>query len=296
MSSERPPKNLTELQARIASGHTRLSRRLQQVADYVMEHSNSVAFDTLAVIAKSAGVHPSTLVRFANAFGFAGFSDLQVLYKERLMETSGDYNQRIRMMLGHPDATKQPSPGQLLAEFARANMLALEGLMNGIEEERLERAVQLMAQADTLFIAGVRRAFPVATYFNYTLNHSGRRCRLLDGAGGMLREQAQSMSERDLLIAATYKPYGQEIRDLIAQARLQGTKVLLITDSQLSPPAPLADVLFIVKDAEVRAFRSLSASLCLAQALCIALAYYLADSPDQVAAHPGGPPVVRSGA
>ena len=287
MPSERPPKNLAELQARIASEHKQLSRRLQQVADYVMEHSNSVAFDTLAVIAKSAGVHPSTLVRFANAFGFAGFSDLQVLYKERLMETSADYNQRIRMMLGDPDETKQPSPGHLLAEFAHANMLALEGLSNGIGEEQLERAVQLMAQADTLFIAGVRRAFPVATYFNYTLHHSGRRCQLLDGAGGMLREQAQFMSERDLLIAATYKPYAQEIRDLIAQARLQGTKVLLITDSQLSPSAQQADVLFVAKDAEVRAFRSLSASLCLAQTLCIALAYHLADSPDQLTALPG---------
>jgi DNA-binding MurR/RpiR family transcriptional regulator len=283
VSSTNPPKTLADLQARITSEHTQLSRRLQQVSHYVMENPNSVAFDTLAVIAKSAGVHPSTLVRFANAFGFSGFSELQMLYKERLMETSPDYNQRIRKMLEKEGDADQASPEQLLGEFARANMLALEGLLHDIDPQRLQRAVEVLAEAETIYITGMRRSFPVATYLNYTLRHIKCRCALLDGNAGMLPEQAQFMGESDTLIVVTFKPYAQESRDLVAQAKSLGTKVVLITDSELSPPAPAADVLFIVKDAEVRAFRSLGATLCLAQTLCISLAFYLAENPEQIA-------------
>ena len=46
-----------------------------------------------------------------------------------------------------------------------------------------------------------------------------------------------------------------------------------MTDSELCPVANLADHLFVVREAEVRAFRSLNSTLCLAQTLCVALGY-----------------------
>lgn len=48
---------------------------------------------------------------------------------------------------------------------------------------------------------------------------------------------------------------------------------MLTTDDAACPSAPLADVPFTVRDAEARTFRSLNASLCLAQVLCIAPGY-----------------------
>jgi DNA-binding MurR/RpiR family transcriptional regulator len=51
--------------------------------------------------------------------------------------------------------------------------------------------------------------------------------------------------------------------------------VIAISDSRLSPIARRADLCFEVKDAEFRKFRSLTASLCLAQTLVISYAYQL---------------------
>jgi DNA-binding MurR/RpiR family transcriptional regulator len=56
-------------------------------------------------------------------------------------------------------------------------------------------------------------------------------------------------------------------------ARARGARLLAISDSRLSPIAREADLYFEIKDAEVRQFRSLTASLCLAQTLVISYAY-----------------------
>jgi DNA-binding MurR/RpiR family transcriptional regulator len=50
-------------------------------------------------------------------------------------------------------------------------------------------------------------------------------------------------------------------------------KVLAITDSFISPLAKGAAQVLQVRESQVRAFRSLSASICLAQTLVIGLAY-----------------------
>ena len=272
------PQDLEVLKTRIASEHPHLSKRLKQVSHYVMDNPTSIALDTLSVIAGAAGVHASTLVRFANNFGFAGFSDLQKLYKTRLMEESSDYNQRIRSRMSEQDGAGRPGALQLLTEFGKANLHSLEGMLHGANEEILQRAIKLLTSANTTYLVGVRRAFPIATYLHYTLSHINRRSQLLDGTGGMLYEQGQFMGPDDALIAISYKPYGREARDLIGQAAANGCPVIIMTDSQLYPAAVSADALFVIKEAEVRGIRSLSSTMCLAQALCIGLAYEFVES------------------
>lgn len=73
--------SLNELQQQIRDRYDSLSKRLQQVSRYVLDNTNSVAFDTVAVIAERAGVPPSTLIRFANAFDFTGFNEMKQLFR-----------------------------------------------------------------------------------------------------------------------------------------------------------------------------------------------------------------------
>ncbi len=75
--------NLIELQDQIRSRYDELSKRLQEVAGYIIENPNSVAFDTVAIIAEKADVPPSTLIRFANAFGFTGFNDMKQIFRKK---------------------------------------------------------------------------------------------------------------------------------------------------------------------------------------------------------------------
>lgn len=85
------PTQLTILQDEIRRRYDTLSKRLKQVARYILDNSNSVAFDTVASIAQQADVPPSTLIRFANAFGFSGFNEMKQMFKQHLMEETANY-------------------------------------------------------------------------------------------------------------------------------------------------------------------------------------------------------------
>lgn len=265
------PQTLNELKQVIAEKHTNLSKRLRQVAQYLIDHPSEIAFGTVAVISKDAGVHPSTLVRFANAFGFSGFTEMQRLFQQNLLHESPSYSDRIRLAR-ESSGDNSMDPMNLLSQFASANSAVLDQLVSDIDIQVLRTAEQTLAKADTVYIVGVRRAFVVASYFAYALRNAQRRAFLVDGVGGLIKEQGTSVRPGDALLAVSFHPYAAETKDIVQNAASKGVPVVLITDSQLSPLAPLASSMLIVKEADVHGIRSLSASLCIAQALSISLA------------------------
>src|SRR5580698_2396486 len=78
------PGSYEELRAVLSSGTARLPKKLRQVAIHLWQHPTAVALGTVTSVADEAGVQPSTLVRFAQAFGYSGFSDLQEVFKAYL--------------------------------------------------------------------------------------------------------------------------------------------------------------------------------------------------------------------
>ncbi|WP_320822325.1 MurR/RpiR family transcriptional regulator [Reinekea sp.] len=266
-----PAKTLAELKANITENQKTLSKRLFQVAQYLLDHPNEIAFGTVVVIARDAGVHPSTLVRFANAFGYSGFSEMQSLFKQQLRQEAPSYNDRMRVAQEFDGDQADTNPISLLRQFSSANSAALDQLISNLDLDQLERAEQLLNDAQTIYVMGVRRAFVVATYLGYALRHAERRAFLIDGVGGLTQEQASSMRSSDVLIAISFDPYGPETQGVARDAIARGIPVVLITDSQLSPLAAEATAILAVQEASIHGIRSLSASLCVAQALAIGL-------------------------
>ena len=98
VSSETPVRDFDGLRAIVGKALTDLPKRLHQVGKYALEHPDEIAFGTAASIAAAAHVQPSTLVRFAHQFGYAGFSDLQRVFRERLRERPSAYAERLRAL------------------------------------------------------------------------------------------------------------------------------------------------------------------------------------------------------
>jgi DNA-binding MurR/RpiR family transcriptional regulator len=274
MSEQEPldEKNMTwlDLQELIKSRYPSMSKRLQQVAAYILENPNETSFETIAVIAEKIGAPPSTLIRFASALGFSGFNELKKVVKETMLEQTANYSNRIRIMRD----TDHWQSDQILARFAKTNRDALRHLEETTPEKDILQAVAMMDRAKHIFLLGNGRAHTVANYLHYALNHIDKKVFLINGNGGMFREQMSNVERGDLLIAISYSPYSSDTCNLASQAANRGVSVLAITDSQVSPLATTSQLSFVVHEARVDAFRSLSASLVLAQVLVIALADY----------------------
>ncbi|MBB3140335.1 MurR/RpiR family transcriptional regulator [Halomonas organivorans] len=263
------PQDFEELETRITADYPSLSRRLQQTARFLLDHPQEVAFATVAKLAEQAGVTPSTLIRFANHFGFSGFSEMQQLFRSRLVDELPNYNERIRAVRSATGET--PDSTQLLWEFAEANREVLDQLPGRIDPRHLERALDIFEQARAIHVMGARRSFVVASYMTYALHHIDKRTFLVNGLGGMYGEQIRNIEPQDALLVVSFSPYAQESREVADEARKRGIPLVVITDSNLSPLARIADVSLVVHEAEVKSFRGLTASLCLTQTLAISL-------------------------
>ena len=267
-----PPGDPQTLQAEISTRYEELSNRLQQIARYAVDHPNDMAMETIATIAERAQVQPSVLIRFAKAFGYSGFSEMQQVFRKHLKERSPSYSERVRQFWEQREDLTRPLPLNVLREFAAANQIALQHLENTLTAAQLEQAVKQLAKARIIHIIGQRRSFPVAAYLAYALNHSNRPAQLLDGIGGMLLEQLRLLDPQDVLVAISFHPYAPETAEMVNRAIAEQISVIAITDSPLSPIAQKATLSLEVKDAEALGFRSLTASMCLAQALAVSLA------------------------
>ena len=71
-----------------------------------------------------ADVQPSTLVRFAKAIGYAGFSDLQGVFRNRLRDRWPDYEERLKTLNDTGDIHRDPM--RLLFGFSESATSSLE--------------------------------------------------------------------------------------------------------------------------------------------------------------------------
>jgi DNA-binding MurR/RpiR family transcriptional regulator len=229
----------------------------------------------VGVIAERSECQPSAVVRFAQTLGYDGASQMQRLFRDGLLSShSGlSYDERVRKFSRTLEERGTDGARALLSEFIEGNVLAAQSVAQTVSQAEVTAAVRLIQHADSVFVVGFRRSFPVASYLAYSLQQTGKRTLFLSGVGGMVVQQLRSASERDLLIAVSYSPYAPETVEAVEHAATRAMKLLAITDTPVSPIGRSADVVLQVRESEIRSFRTLSASLCLAQALVIGYAY-----------------------
>lgn len=270
LSPESAPRDFAALRSLIMARWQGLPRRLTQVASYALDNPDEIAFGTAASIATHAQVQPSTLVRFSQALGYQGFSDLQDVFRSRLRERVLNYDERLAQLKEHGMAGSKAS--LVLDGFLEAAERSVADLRGKLEPADMERAVDVLAGAETIYLIGLRRSFPITSYVAYAMGKLGIRHILVDGLAGLGAEQTNFVTERDVVLAVSFTPYASETVSLANAARARGAKIVSLTDSNFSPIATIAEVWIELAEANFEGFRSMAATMALAMALTVAVA------------------------
>lgn len=266
-----------------------MSKSYQTIALYLTQNPNDVAVLSVNSIAERCGIHASNFVRYAQSLGFSGFKELQAVFQRRLSTAAPGFDARIKALESELGANAGGDLG-LLRDLVVRDVTSLQDLLNDISADQLGRAAALMEQADTIYLIGQLRSIPVVELLRYVLTMLGKRTVLLDPGGGLATHMAKVMRKDDLLLAVSFRFYATEVVNVVEQAAERDIPIVAITDSTLSPLAKSAHVLFAVPEHEYTFSRSLAAPMCLAQALCVALAARLQKDSD----HPRIPTVTSN--
>jgi DNA-binding MurR/RpiR family transcriptional regulator len=261
------PRDFDELRTSILAQRESLPKRIAQIAAYALDNPDEIAFGTAASIAVSAGVQPSTLIRFAQHLGFDGFTSLQGVFRERLRERNSSYEERLATLRQNDGSV--PGSHRILDGFLTASRQSLDVMGRSIDEATLDRAIEMLAGAETIYILARRRSYPVASYLAYVLAKLEVRAQLVESAAGLNAEITSFATPSDVALVVSFSPYTPATIEDARNLAERGVPVIAITDSAFSPLAGFANLWFEVAEADFGGFRTLASTMALAMALAV---------------------------
>lgn len=208
-----------------------LSKQHRRVCSFFLRNHVKAAFLTVAEVAEQSGVSPATVVRFAVAMGFSGYSELQKSLQ--CTASSGTANEYLRVV--------NPGNGSILAQVARISGDALAELADDQDEEIFKRAVKRLHEARRVVVVGHKASFGAAAHAAYVLAKVHDDVRLLRSIN-----EPESFSDINdlgpqdvmLVFAVIYHPTAT--REFMRLAHAQGASIVLVSDFKTFPEASFA--------------------------------------------------------
>ncbi len=262
------PRDYQTLKSLIMDRKPDLPKRLAQVAVFALDNPDEIAFGTAASIADSSGVQPSTLVRFAQAIGYDGFSDLQTVFRERLRERGSSYDDRLETIM---ETMGDNGVNKIFSGVIAAASASIDTMVSRVSSQTFEDAVKLLAGAETIYLLAQRRSFPVSTYLAYVLGKMKVRTQLVSSPFGIEPEMMDFASRRDAALAVSFAPYSSGTVDHARILDRAGVPIVSITDSAFSPLTPMSKLWFEIAESDFAGFRSITATMALANAIAIGI-------------------------
>ncbi len=262
------PETFDALRQRIRDRFASLSPHLQRIARASLEEPNRFALNTTQVIAGELGIQPSTLIRFSKEFGYSGFSDLQRVFRQRLIE--GQATVRTQVMEDR-ERTPPPNARALVSACVAAHVQALRHLEETCDIDALTGAIAMLGTARHVYVAGLRRSRPIAEYLHYGLIRGERASSLLDFAVGMAGPQIATIGAEDLLVAIAFPPYSSPVVDAVMDAHVAGRRILAITDDPAGPIGRYAEEVLLIDSDSASPLQPISGAIALVQTLVTAV-------------------------
>ena len=134
------------------------------------------------------------------------------------------------------------------------------------------RRRELLSRAETIYLIGLRRSYPITSYLNYAFGTLGIKTILVGSPNGVDREVLSFAGPRDAALSVSFTPYAPATVEYTRQIAAQNTPLVAVTDSPFSPLVFKAKVWFEIVESDFEGFRSLAATMTLASALAVAVA------------------------
>jgi DNA-binding MurR/RpiR family transcriptional regulator len=222
----------------ISARFDEFSRSQKDVAQYVVDHLDEVAFHTAEELARRANTSSSTVVRFSQALGFEGFPELQ----EAAREEYRHHHRTAKGVGGDEYATPLFGLDQSPFEQAvAADHVNVEDTARRVSRSEVDGAIEAIAAAERILIAGTDQMAFFASYLRHLLMLLDVRAEIAASPSQEALSRLGRIDERTLVIGLSAgRPHPLVVRAMkIARHRRAAT--LAIVDATLSDVSKLSE-------------------------------------------------------
>ena len=222
----------SEICKRLLNDVDDLPPRLQLAAKYIIDRANDFGLDTIRVTADKIGISANSLVRLANHLGFSSFEELREPFRIALVEqydTTGGDSWIDRL-------SDVGTFGKSHARSVSNEIDIVKQSLKLLTVEKTEAAVNMLMDARNAYVTATRASYALAYYFHYVGRMALPHLHLIPRHMGSPLDEMISVGKGDVLLAITFPPYSADTINALRLAKRNGTKVILISDSELIAP------------------------------------------------------------
>ena len=217
---------------KIRKHYEELTPGFRVLADFITVHTMDAAFLTTTELAKRVGVDQATVVRFAQSVGYSGYRELSKEVKAYVLS---------QVTTGYREAAEAQTPEEMAQALA---LNAIQQIKQSItsEAEKLGQVVEMLNNANHIWLVGESTSYPLAHYLCETLKIVGISATLFQPS---LRESATILAQMkagDALVAMSIRNPSLDTGYMVRLAREKGLKTVTFTDFGVGLPAREAEV------------------------------------------------------
>ena len=234
--------------------NTDLTKTERKIADYFLKNPEQVGMLSSSELAKKIHVSDASIIRFSRAIGYSGFLALKNdVYLELVSKAVHAPNKRTLTERFEVSQSAEEDLSRQYLDTMQQN-LALTFAVN--PPERYGQVVDMLLKADHKYIVGLRGCKGIGAQFARLLHFVTNHITEIQTADSDTIGDLLTISERDILVMFVLSRFYKVDMTLVKAAHARGAKICVITDSQLAPMIPYADVVLIAQTACMSFFHS----------------------------------------
>lgn len=223
---------------RININYEQLSKVQKLIAEYITANPEQVCFLSLKEFSEAVGTTGVSVLRFARKLGLDNYIGLkketQAYVSQRLTP-----NDKLRAAI----AVNRADRHHLISEVFDSEIANLRRTREVCSHDDILSAVELLKQADNVYLAAFTISRGVCEFLNYRLNSLAIRAMHFDiHETRMMTMRLANVTPKDLFIIVSVPRYPQELLFLAEQLKARGIPFICITDSLTAPYADYATV------------------------------------------------------
>ncbi|WP_234481606.1 MurR/RpiR family transcriptional regulator [Streptomyces sp. MBT49] len=217
-----------------------LSPAERKVARVLLSAYPASGFETIATIAERAAVSSPTVLRFVARLGFNGFPDFQAALRAELDERNAS---PLALYEAGEAASSDDSTTGLLARSSGLFSTAVAQTLAELPAADVENAIALLADPKRrITLVGGRFSHLLAQYLGLHLMQLRDNVRFLPERDVERTAVLAEFTRRDVVVVFDYRRYEDETLAIAQLTQEHGGKVIVFTDTFLSPTSAHAQV------------------------------------------------------
>ena len=223
----------------ITAQYHSLTRSGKKLADYIFAHTGEAQYFSISTLAENSGVSEASITRFCHGLGLAGYND----FKLALAKT--DHVTDMGELSDSPQGiASEDSLNTIFQKIHKASVLSLNETLELLNEDAINKTVDLLVQADRVFCFGNGGSMVMAMEAWARFSTATSRFVHVSDSHMQIMNTALATS-RDVLLVFSYSGSTKDMEDTLQIAREHGVSIILVTHYPNSRAAQFADVVLL---------------------------------------------------